>query len=131
MKTLRSSLSVRRDLAQGEGVVARTISLPKEKRGARRSEGELCGKSKKMDERESLELKWREEFERLGESGVQRELHKGSLLGTKGMEEFAYRWLKEKCQERLETEQRGWRALMVVAILGISIFATVGVDMFR
>ena len=97
---------MRRDLSQGEGVVAGTISLPKEKRGARRSEDELCGKSKKMDEREALELKWHEEFERLGESGVQRELQKGALYGIKGMEEFAYRWLKEKRQERLETEQR-------------------------
>ncbi len=78
-----------------------------------------------MDEREELELKWREEFDKLGEEGVRHEFFKGSIQTDRHKEGFAYRWLGEKRQERekKKTDRQHLIMWVILALIGILILA--------
>ncbi len=80
-----------------------------------------------MDEREELELKWREEFDELGEEGVRHEFFKGSIQTDRRKEGFAYRWLREKRQERekKKTDRQHRIMWIILALIGILILAVV------
>ena len=69
-----------------------------------------------MEERESVERKWREEFDELGEEGVREKLFRGTIQTNQRMEGFACRWLGEKRKEQ-EERNRAWGGVRVV--LGI------------
>ncbi len=81
-----------------------------------------------MEGRESVELKWREEFDDLGEEGVREKLFRGIIQTNQRKEGFAYRWLEEKRQEQEKRKtDRKHRIILALAltIIGAVILATV------
>jgi len=60
-----------------------------------------------MVDRNPVELKWRREFDELGEEGVREKLFRGTIQTNQRKEGFAYRWLGEKRQEQEEKNRKG------------------------
>ncbi len=58
----------------------------------------------RMDDREEIELIWRNEFDELGEAGVRHEFFKGIFQANQRKEAFACRWLDERRKEQQEKE---------------------------
>ena len=85
-----------------------------------------------MDEREELELKWREEFDKLGEEGVRHEFFKGSIQTDRRKEGFAYRWLGEKRQEqeKKKTDRKHRIMWAILVVIGILILAAAAFQYF-
>ncbi len=80
-----------------------------------------------MEGRESVERKWREEFDDLGEEGVREKLFRGIIQTNQRKEGFAYRWLEEKRQEQEKRKiDRKHRIILALAltIIGAVILAT-------
>ena len=76
-----------------------------------------------MDDREEIEIKWREEFDELGEEGVREKLFRGTIQTNQRKEGFAYRWLGEKRKEQEEKNSKGGEVFQVA--LGILLILVV------
>ncbi len=82
-----------------------------------------------MVDRDPIELKWRKEFDAMGEAGVREEFFKGTFQASQRKEASAYRWLGERRREQgSRNKRRGriiWSALLIVlisAIVGGAVF---------
>ena len=53
-----------------------------------------------MVDRDPIELKWRKEFDAMGEAGVREEFFKGTFQASQRKEASAYRWLGERRKEQ-------------------------------
>ena len=72
-----------------------------------------------MNEREELESKWREEFEKTGEEGMRHQLERGLMCGK------AWRHLHtdgSRRKPRIETEKTATRQWLVGVVIAIVLF---------
>jgi hypothetical protein len=70
-----------------------------------------------MNDRDEIEVIWRNEFDELGEEGVREKLFRGTFLANQRKEAFAFRWLGEKGKAEERTNRR--RGRYIRAVLGI------------
>ncbi len=72
-----------------------------------------------MVDRDPVELKWRKEFDAMGEAGVREEFFKGTFQASQRKEASAFRWLGErrKEQQRIRTGRNRRIGLVTAFIL--------------
>ena len=71
-------------------------------------------KESPMVDRDPIELKWRNEFDEMGEESVRHEFFKSAYLSDQRKEGFAYRWLGEKRKAQEKTNRRRRRNIWIV-----------------
>ncbi len=77
-----------------------------------------------MVDRDPIELKWRNEFDAMGEAGVREEFFKGTFQASQRKEASAYRWLGEKRKvEERTARKRGRNIRVVLGVLVILLIA--------
>jgi hypothetical protein len=86
-----------------------------------------------MEGQESVERKWREEFDEMGEAGVREEFFYGAFQANQRMEGFACRWLEEKRKKnkKRKANRNNWIILVLAfTIIGAFILSKLGIDIF-
>ncbi len=76
-----------------------------------------------MVDRNPVELKWRREFDELGEEGVREKLFRGTIQTNQRKEGFACRWLGEKRKEQEERNRKWGGVRVVLRILVVLVIA--------
>ncbi len=81
-----------------------------------------------MVDRDPVELKWRKEFDAMGEAGVREEFFKGTFQASQRKEASAYRWLGERRQQqdKRKTNRKHRIVFVLLAILGLLAAAALG-----